>query len=218
MVEEVRSLRRSDASVTSRIHLDVLDMEFVAKGGPGLLLAYHRAWIDSPHAIAIGALDDRGAILGALLGSVDPAAHYRFLVRRHGATLACRLLAAAVSRPAFGRELLGTRAKRYLRAVMRILTRAGRSAPRSDEVGPRGAVGEVTHVMVRRESQNSGAGRALMAEAGRRGAGAGLVELVLVTPPDLPATAFYEALGWRRAGEVVSRSGEPFLRYRLPLP
>jgi hypothetical protein len=41
--------------------------------------------------------------------------------------------------------------------------------------------------------------------------------MVLVTPPDLAARGFYEHLGWIADGEMTSKSGEPFVRYRFAL-
>jgi hypothetical protein len=50
-----------------------------------------------------------------------------------------------------------------------------------------------------------------MARAGGRD------DMVLVTPPELAARGFYERLGWIADGEMTSKSGEPFVRYRFAL-
>lgn len=262
MTLTTRPLGPSDTSVTSALHRDVLSMEFLARCGVGFLRRYHRAWIDSPDALALAAVEEDGTVVGVLLGSLDPAAHYRTMVRRHGVTLASWLAIGALTHPRAARELLSTRLLRYLRGLTAMVTGAGRallgrlprerrtagsegtagsqgtagsegtagdagagapgtaeeSAPAAPEPdGRTKKVGEVTHVMVRSDVQSRGAGRALLEEARRRGEAAGLAELVLVTPPDLDARHFYEHLGWEMAGELTSRSGEPFLRYRLVL-
>ncbi|HEY5025466.1 MAG TPA: GNAT family N-acetyltransferase [Acidimicrobiales bacterium] len=77
--------------------------------------------------------------------------------------------------------------------------------------------GEITHLMVKPDMRGGGVGKELLAEACRVGQRSGLDDFVLVTPPDLAARAFYEHLGWHFAGELNSRSGEPFVRYRFPL-
>jgi GNAT superfamily N-acetyltransferase len=224
----VRPLGPADIGSTSRLHLDVLSMEFLARLGVGFLRRYHRAWIGSPHAIALGARDEDGRVVGVLLGSLDPASHYRAMVRRQGVILALWLVTGALTHPAAARELLTTRTARYLRGVWRMAgnalgagrRRRGGSAPPGhggDGGGHRTKVGEVTHVMVKREAQSQGVGRALLEEARRRAEGAGLSELVLVTPPELTAGRFYERLGWEQTGELTSRSGERFVRYRLVL-
>lgn len=233
----VRALTPAEIGLSARLHGEALDMEFLARCGQGFLRAYHRAWLDSPTGLALAAVDDDHRILGVLLGSVDPASHYRSMVRRHGASLAGRLLVSALMRPALARDLIVTRARRYGRGLLRMLagwvrddrmsgkrdrgdaphrppsSAVADSADRSDPA----ATGEVTHVMVRSDARRGGVGRVLLARAEEEARLAGLDELVLVTPPDLAATSFYEHLGWQRVGELTSQSGEQFLRYRFDL-
>jgi ribosomal protein S18 acetylase RimI-like enzyme len=208
-------------------------MEFLARCGPGFLRTYHRAWIASPDGLALAAVDAHGAVVGVLLGATRPAAHYRFVVRRHGLALAGRLVLSMVARPSLARELVATRLSRYLRGLGRMAMRPRRRTPRAlDGSGPPPrpepgirerpsaqavAAGEVTHVMVSPSAQGTGAGRALVEAAQRVAAEQGLDELVLVTPPDLTAGAFYEHLGWQQDGTLASRSGESFVRYRRRL-
>jgi GNAT superfamily N-acetyltransferase len=227
----VRPLAPSDVRASSRLHGEVLHMEFLARCGPAFLRSYHRAWLASPDGLALAAVDEEGAIVGVLLGALRPAGHFRFMVRRHGAVLAGRLVLAALVRPALAHELVTTRLLRYLRGLGRMALGALRRRPRPADAkaatptpgaGPGVAesspkVGEVTHVMVSEAARGSGAGRALMEAAQRTAADREVEELVLVTPPDLAAGAFYEHLGWTRSGTLTSRSGESFVRYRLPL-
>lgn len=220
----IRELRRSDVAASSLLHHDVLGMEFLARAGVRFLRSYHRAWIDSPHALALVAVDGEGMIVGAVLGSTRPAAQYRTMVRRHGLTLMAWLVLRAVSHPRFARELLATRGLRYALGLSRMLGR-GRPAraPIEDELSVvldvagqnDQAIGEVTHVMVSRDLQSQGLGRLMLHDVHRSAQTAGLNQLVLVTPPDLSARGFYEHLGWQSDGELTSRSGEPFVRYRL---
>jgi GNAT superfamily N-acetyltransferase len=65
--------------------------------------------------------------------------------------------------------------------------------------------------------QRFGAGRVLVNRTVELARAAGLSKLVLVTPPDLAARNFYEALGWIPGDEVVSQSGERFVSYSLTL-
>jgi hypothetical protein len=62
-----------------------------------------------------------------------------------------------------------------------------------------------------------GIGRVLVEAAIETARAAGVDGLVLVTPPDFAARDFYEHLGWSADGEMCSRSGEIFIRYRLSL-
>ena len=231
---KVRPLRADDIATSSRIHQEVLEAEFLARCGGGFLRCYQRAWVDSPDGIALAAIDDRGRVVGALLGAVHPERHFRAMVLRYGPALAFWLLAQAVTHPRFARELVASRVLRYVRGLLRMLDNSRQrrdrhhQAPRPPVPGsdatptaldgtsqPR--VGEVTHLMVRVDARGSGVGRALLDEARQAAQGANLDELVLVTLPDLAARGFYEHLGWQRCGALTSRSGEQFVRYRWPL-
>ncbi|HVC69234.1 MAG TPA: GNAT family N-acetyltransferase [Acidimicrobiales bacterium] len=234
MVVTVRPLHQGDVKISSRLHRDVLDMEFLARCGNGFIRCYHRAWVDSVHGIALAAVDGDGNVVGVLLGALRPDRHFRTIVRHHGHALAFWLLVRAMSSPRFAKELLSTRAVRYVRGLIRMLDTLLRRHVRADHLSPGGiigadaidtsspsawvpVIGEVTHVMVREDAQGHGVGRALLDEARNTGHHAGLDELVLVTPPDLAAGEFYEHLGWERVGELTSRSGEEFIRYHLSL-
>jgi len=207
----IRPLTEADAAAVSALHQDVLDGEFIARCGSGFRRCYHRAWADSADAIALVAQGSGGQMIGVLLGAVNPATHYRTMLRRHGLALGFWLLVGAVTDPRFALELLATRLVRYARGVLRILV-----LRQPGQAG--GAAGEVTHLMVRREAQREGAGTALLEAARNLGQQAGLDELMLVTSLDGGgAQRFYEHLGWEPTGECVSRSGEKFLGYRLRL-
>ena len=211
----VRELNAADVPAAVRLHLAVLDMEFLSRFGPSFMRAYYRAWTTTPGSMSFVAIDDAGTLIGVLLGATDPAIHVRAMVRDHGVALARAIAAAAAVRPRLAKDLVVTRAGRYARGVTRlVLARVRpRAAPPSD--APR--VGEVTHVLVDPAVQGGGVGRQLIDAAIVAGRAAGDDELVLVTPPDLAARHFYEALGWQSDGEMTSRSGEAFLRYRFPL-
>lgn len=218
---EVRPLRPSDLPATSQLHGEVLQTEFLARSGGRFLLCYHRAWLDSADAIAFCAVGNNNEVVGLLLGSFNPERHYRSMVRRHGVALTCWMLARAATHPRFGIELVATRAARYTRGLRRVLRPPAPivafppetlSETSGEAFG--GASGEITHLMVRPDARGNGAGRALLLAAQHAAVQAGLDELELVTPPALSAQGFYEHLGWHRAGEVLSRSGEHFSRYR----
>ncbi len=214
----VRPLAVDDLVAAAELHRRVLDMEFLSRYGSRFMEAYYDAWRRSPGGIALAAVDGHGALLGALLGAVDPAAHVRGMVRGHGVTLGTRLAAHALSHPALAKDLVVTRGRRYAGGLVRLVTArlSGSGAPPAAEV-PAQRIGEITHVLVEPDRQGMGIGRALVDAAASEGRNAQLDELVLVTPPDLAARTFYERLGWLPDGALTSRSGESFLRFRLPL-
>ena len=216
----VGALRLDECERSARIHRDALGMEFLARFGLPFLAAYHRAWVRSPAGLALAARDDEGNLVGVLLGSLDPAAHYRAMLRNSGPELAVRMVGGAALRPHLAKELAVTRAGRYSRALWRHLrgrltNRGGRSTVSASSAST--VVGEVTHLMVDPAAQRSGAGRTLIDRTTELARAGGLAKLVLVTPPDLAARSFYEALGWVSGDEVLSKSGERFVSYTLNL-
>jgi ribosomal protein S18 acetylase RimI-like enzyme len=210
----IRPLSANDARVSARLHREVLGAEFLTRAGVGFLRLYHLAWCESPAGLALAAVDAGGDVIGVLLGALQPAAHYRFMARRHGIGMAARLLGRAATHPLFARELLATRAARYARGAVRLASRRP-GAPRGPERGMKEA--EITHLMVAPAARMAGVARGLVQEALRVAQAAGLDQVVLVTPPELAASGFYVHLGWQPYGEVTSRSGEHFVRYRWPL-
>lgn len=230
----VRGLTRGDIPAAVVLHRHVLDTEFLASCGMPFLRRYYKAWIDSPHGVALCAIDGRRNVVGVLLGSVDPARHYRSMLRTGGVSIASRLVVHAFFHLRFARELVRTRGLRYTRALLRVTrtTLSARSRARARPAtgpgspvqraavptGSDAAIGEITHLLVEPCAQGTGVGRRLveaMVEIAQR---TELAALVLVTPPDAPARRFYGHLGWEDKGEVTSGSGEVFVQYRLPLP
>ena len=70
-----------------------------------------------PGGLALAAVDERGRVVGALLGALDPAAQLRAMVRRHGLSLTFWLVVQEVTDHSFRRELLFTRLSRYVPPV-----------------------------------------------------------------------------------------------------
>jgi ribosomal protein S18 acetylase RimI-like enzyme len=234
----VEDLCAADLDAAVRVHQTVMAGEFLAGGGPAFLRSYYQAWIGSPRAIALAARDTgAGHLIGLLLGSDAPAAHYRSMVRHSGVQLGLCLIGRAVRRPVWGAELLRSRGLRYLRGVVRMtlwrgqafMAQLGRGGPAACDAAASAAragannpgsdrLGEITHLMVAPAGQGRGIGRALVEEACRRGERADLERMVVVTPPGWGAERFYVRLGWTRRGEVISASDERFVRYEFRLP
>ena len=212
----VRALSDDDIAAAVGLHLEVLDMEFLSRFGPAFMRTYYRAWIHTPGSVALVARDE-GEVVGVLLGATDPGAHVRAMVRHHGARIGARLVSHAIVHPRLAKDLIVTRGWRYTRGVARLVTARLSRSPVTPLAGDQPVVGELTHVLVSPSFQGRGVGRALVegfVDAARE---VGVGELMLVTPPDLAARHFYERLGWRCEGDMRSRSGEEFLRFRYHL-
>lgn len=209
----VRFFTYNDAARTAALHARELPGDFLTRFGEGFLRSYHLAFAQSPHAV-VAVADDRttGRVVGALFGTLDTRAHYDFLVRRHGPELALRIAARSVRDPGLARDLLRSRAKRYVRGVVRSLFSGKRAGAPEDR--PVERVGMLAHVMVAGDYRQRGVGAALAAVYEARARAAGLDRLELVTfPDDRGAGPFYERIGWQHGGERVSRSGERFEFY-----
>lgn len=213
----VRALVDADLDAAVALHLEVLHMEFLSRFGPRFMRTYYHAWIVSPGAMALAAVDENGTLLGVLLGAHDPAQHVRAMARDHGVAIGATLVGRALTHPRLAKDLIVTRGWRYTRGVARLVKSrlSKRPAPGPATSGP--VIGEITHVLVDPSSQGRGVGRALVEESVRQARSAGVQELQLVTPPDMAAQHFYERLGWISSGAMQSRSGESFLRYRFTL-
>jgi ribosomal protein S18 acetylase RimI-like enzyme len=210
-VAEVRPLAPAETEAAARLHLRELPHEFLTRLGRGFLARYYRAFVESPHAVALAAVDrGSGGLAGVLIGTLDTRAHYSYLVRRHGLALAGHAALRALGRPSLALELLRTRAVRYLRGIVRHLRRAegGPEEPSPERVG------FMAFVAVDRARRGGGGGGALIAAYEKLAFEARLDRLELVTLPDgRGAGPFYERRGWEYAGERVSRSGERYALY-----
>lgn len=214
---EIRAMTERDVTSAVRLHLEVLDMEFLSRFGPTFMRSYYRAWIATAGGVSLVAVNESDEVVGLLLGATTPSAHARAMVREHGVKLASQMVAYALWHPTLAKDLIVTRGRRYLGGVLRILrSRFSPATPTATSAkGP--VVAEITHVLVMPTLQGGGVGRALVERAVQISRESGADEIELVTPPDLSAQHFYEHLGWQCEGALRSRSGEEFLRYRLAL-
>lgn len=207
----IRPLAAGELRAAAGLHGTGLPHEFLSRLGREFLERYYRAFAESPHAAALGAVDPRtGRVCGVLIGAFDVRAHYAFVVRRHGPALAAAAAAAALRNPLLLYGLVRTRLLRYLRGVLRSLAYGKAELPEPE--APR--VGLLASVVVDEGLRGAGLGRALVTDFERRAWERGIEGLELVTLPDgRGAGPFYERLGWEPAGERISRSGERYLLY-----
>ncbi len=213
----VQPIARNELTQVVAIHQNVLDDEFITRFGRGFLRRYYMAFIDSPYAVALAALDEgeeQEHVAGVLLGTLHPAQHYHYLVRRHGSFLAGHVAMQALLHPVFGYELYRTRAKRYVQGIYRSLQHRG-SSPSNQEIQAPQLVGDLTHLAVNPAHRGKGIGSLLVRAYEQAAREARLDRIDLVTlPRELGgAGVFYERLGWLPNGTQISRSGEKFIRY-----
>lgn len=206
-----RRLAHPECGRAARLHLSGLSEDFIARFGEKFLERYYLASLDSPFADVMAASDPAsGDVLGILLGVFDTPAHYSFILKRHGVSLALRVAIRSVADPALGLDLLRSRGTRYARGVVRSLSNAGR---RGEQL-PDEKAGMIAHLVVDENSRGLDIGRTLVESFEFRAREFGLRKIELVTHPgDRGAGSFYRKLGWTYSEDRISRSGEPFELY-----
>lgn len=212
----MRRLRSDDIDAAVALHEIVLSQEFISQCGVKFLRRYYSAWMWSESGVALGAFDD-GTLIGVHLGSLDPSTHYRAMLRSDGIPIALSMISYAAFHPRFAKDLVVTRGARYARGVGRALVAGLRRRDTPAATSDAERVGEVTHLFVSPSRQSSGVGASLLATMESLARVARVASLVLVTPPESPATGFYEHEGWQREDEIENSEGERFVRYRYPL-
>jgi len=210
----VRPMARQDIIKLVPLHQAILDDEFIVQFGGKFLCRYYRAFIDSPYAVALVAFDNQSEqYIGALLGTIRPALHYRFLTKRYGIGFAMDLFLRCVARPKLGYSLVQTRLKRYIKGVIRSLIRT-KAVPSAVQIPPE-QVADITHLFVDTTTQGKGVGRRLVDKYEYYAVREGVTQIDLVTSSEEHgAGRFYEKLGWSLADKITSQSGETFLLYR----
>ena len=122
---------------TSELHRRYLSSGIFPRMGLRFLSRYHETFVASPGGVALSARHD-GEFVGFLLGTVDNAAHYRWVVNERGMVLARSGVAALLLRPHVAWSFATTRLGRYLRGLRRLSRPDRMHEPRSVEGGPGG--------------------------------------------------------------------------------
>ncbi|MDX8048474.1 GNAT family N-acetyltransferase [Lentzea sp. BCCO 10_0798] len=201
------------------LHVRALPMGLFPRLGEQFVARWHRAYLDSPHAVALVAVRRTGAeedVVGFLVGATDRLSFHRELLRNHRTALAVRGGLALVTRPAVLSDFTRTRLRPYLRRI------SGSSEPPVPKwSAPRAPVADLTAVAVATVARRGGAGRRLVETFLTRCAASGTrwAELVTALEPG-GAQDFYASTGWSVLHDVVTRDGVSVRHFarRLDLP
>lgn len=206
---EVRVLGGGDAAAAAALHAQALPDSFFAQLGGRFLRAYHRSFVDSPHAV--GLVTAKGdEVEGFLLAALAPAPHGAYVLRRWGICLGTRAALALLARPRLLALFLRTSLVRYARGLWRRRRPVAHAAP----TAAAGTWAVLSHVAVDGGHRGSGAGAALVQALHDRVRSVGAAGVVLLPAVDGPGVAFYRRLGYEDEGEVVGADGQQWLRYR----
>lgn len=210
----VRQAVAADVDATARLHIEHLSAGLFPRLGHRFVACWHRAYVQSPHAVALVAVDPgsdgTGRIAGFLVGALDRHAFRQELLTRYRTRLAVRAVTALALRPRVLADFLRTRLRPYLRRL---------AAPRREPSLPPGAepaaqVADLSAIAVDPVLRRTGAGRRLTEEFLGRCAAAGAVRVELVTAADSAASvAFYTSTGWTARRRYDTRDGRALQRF-----
>lgn len=210
----MREAVAADADATARLHIEHLSVGLFPRLGHRFVACWHRAYVQSPHAVALVAVepgpDGGGRIAGFLVGALDRLAFQQELLTRYRTRLAVRAVVALALRPRVLADFLRTRLRPYLHRLR---------APRRKPSVPPGAqpaapVADLAAVAVDPVLRRTGTGRRLTETFVDRCTTAGAVRVELVTAADSAASvAFYTSTGWTARRRYDTRDGCALQRF-----
>lgn len=201
----VRRAVPADLRHTAALHRRELPHGLFAQLGGRFLARWHRAYLDSPHGVALVTIEypvhGRPRLVGFLTGTTDRAAFRRDLdAQRLG--LVARAVGGLLARPPALAHLA-----RGLRPYLR-----GLAQPRSGR--PPTRVAELTAVAVAPDTRRHGVGQDLVEAFLRTCATAGTDWAESSVPATVPdADAFCTRTGWIALGEETGRDGAARRRF-----
>ena len=216
----IRQTRAADLAHTARLHVDGLPVGLFPRLGVRFVSRWHRTFVDSPHAVALVAVDrdpsGREEIVGFLMGATDGQAFTHEVLTRHRSRLLYHGVLALAVRPGTLLQFAHTRLRPYVRR----LWCSGRAVRRVDACCScvSRPTADLTAVAVAPRLRRAGVGQLLVGEFLDRcsSAGSTAVELVAAISSS-DALAFYSATGWTAAQRHVTRDGVPVQRFRRRL-
>lgn len=166
---ELRPLRPEDATAAATIHAEGQPDTFLTSLGPAFLRALYAQMAGSTHCFGYVA-EERGEVIGVVVGTVDAGAVFKELILRRGFRLLVPVGAAILRRPALLPDVL--------RTAFYPGRRKGGPHPSLGEGGnpqasplPISGEGELFFIGTRADRRGTGVGRALfqaLAEEMRR--------------------------------------------------
>jgi len=179
-----------------RIHLQAFPSFFLSFLGPRFLREFYASFQVDPVGMGFVACSPSGAVLGAVVGPLNPQGYFKRLLQRRWWAFGLAAAGAVLRRPSC--------VPRLLRAVFY----RGESP-----AGPIRAL--LSSIAVAPTAQGRGVGRALglrwVEEARRRGADGCF--LTTDAEGNDGTNTFYQRLGWRRQSSFVTPEGRRMNRY-----
>ena len=204
-IGEVARMVEDDLEFSANLHVEALSHGFFVSLGPRFMRAYHRTFLESPHAIGLIATA-RELPVGFLVGALRPRDHASWVLRHRGVGLAVRGAAALAVRPRVAIRFTSSRMLSYL-ARWRHHRGAGsiREQAQSESLSAL-----LTHMAVVPGARGTGVGSKLVRTFEGSARGAGVDRAILTTlEGDAGAGPFYARLGWTPRGARAHIGGLP---------
>lgn len=212
----VRDAEQSEVSDTARLHVRHLPLGLFPQLGRRFVARWHRAHVQSPHAVVLVAVtpgtDGGQRISGFLVGATDRQAFRDELLTRHRRSMLTCGAVALIGRPRVLLRFLRTRLRPYLsrlrpvRAPVSVPPGAVRLAP----------IADLTAIAVSPELRRTGTGSRLTDEFLRRCEHAGATKVELTTVADSEESiAFYTRTGWTALRSHTARDGRLVQRFAM---
>lgn len=197
---QIRGMRPDDAAAVVALHLAAMPDFFLTSLGPRFLRTYYTRLIADSTAIAEVAVDSSGLIVGATVGSTNPAGFYSRLLKGSWWRFGWAALSAVIQSP---------------RALPRVF-RAVRY-PASQPTGER--VAGLYSIVVVPRAQGQGVGRAMIREFldTSRAKGSASVYLHADAVGNEHWNNLLRRTGWKLEREFVTPEGRPMNEYWFDL-
>ena len=194
------SLTPADIPALARLHREAFPGFFLSSLGEPFLVQFYRGFLSDDTAVSVVARGADGTVLGAVVGTTQPAGFFSRLLKKRWPGFVLASLRAVVVNPRSAPQLL--RALRY---------RGGA------EAGSDGAL--LSSICVDPSLQRAGVGRQLVAAWAREVAARGARTAFLTTDAqgNDAANRFYRAQGWALAESYRTHEGRLMNRYTTSL-
>lgn len=206
-VVALRRMTLADLPFVLDTHRSYFPDNLVGRLGAGFLKRYYQCFLSGEHAVATIAECD-GETCGYLTGIVDVHRHRRFVMERHGRSMALLALRGLIPHPVLAVALLVRRSQTLARRAIRRDT----GSQRADRVAV------LSHVAVSADTRGLGIGEAMIRDFLERARAASAVRACLATRdgPD-GAGQYYEQRGWYLISARQTVDGRPIRLYEIDL-
>lgn len=200
MAATLTELRASDVPAVARLHRSAFPGYFLSELGEGFLVQFYRGYLGDVTAVTVVARADDGAVIGAVVGTIEPTGFFRRLLARQWWGFARASVGAVVTDP--------RKAARLLRAVRY----------RGD--APAGATGALlSSICVAPTARGAGIGEQLVREWTRQVQRRGVQMAFLTTDAEGndAVNRFYAERGWLLAERYSTPEGRAMNCYTLSM-